>query len=78
VVFRPTPGQEVRNAEYLERHGAGLHADSADEVEATVGNWLAHPDELQRRRQAARALGRPHAAETIAADVLEAAGEPAS
>jgi processive 1,2-diacylglycerol beta-glucosyltransferase len=78
VVFRPTPGQEVRNAEYLERHGAGLHADSADEVEATVGSWLAHPDELQRRRQAARALGRPHAAETIAADVLEAAGEPAT
>jgi processive 1,2-diacylglycerol beta-glucosyltransferase len=78
VVFRPTPGQEVRNAEYLERHGAGLHADSADEVEATVGRWLADPGELRRRREAARALGRPAAAESIAIQVLEAAGEPAS
>ena len=78
VVFRPTPGQEVRNAEYLERHGAGVHADSADEVEVTVGQWLANPTELQRRREAARALGRPAAAESIAVRVLEAAGEPAS
>jgi processive 1,2-diacylglycerol beta-glucosyltransferase len=77
VVFLPTPGQEVRNAEYLERHGAGLHADTADEVEATVGKWLANPEELERRRAFARALGRPDAAESIAAQVLEAAEQPA-
>jgi processive 1,2-diacylglycerol beta-glucosyltransferase len=78
VVFRPTPGQEVRNAEFLERHGAGLHADSADEVELTVGRWLSNPEELERRRQAALSLGRPRAAATIAARVLAAADDPAS
>ena len=78
VVFRPTPGQEVRNAEFLERHEAGLHADSADEVEVTVGRWLSNREELERRRQAALSLGHPRAAATIAARVLAAADDPAS
>ena len=73
VVFRPTPGQEVRNADYLERHGAARHADSVEEVEATVRSWLADPAELERRRHAALALARPRAAEEIAREVLEAA-----
>ena len=78
VVFRPTPGQEVRNAEFLERHGAGIHADSVAQVEEVVGRWLADPAELARRRQSARSIGRPNAAESIAVQVLEAAGEPAT
>jgi processive 1,2-diacylglycerol beta-glucosyltransferase len=73
VIFKPTPGQEVRNADYLERHGAARHADSIDEVAATVDRWLGDPAELARRRAAALALARPHAAETIARRVLEAA-----
>jgi len=72
VIFRPTPGQEVRNAGYLKKHGAALHADSVDEVEAMVGLWLGDPEELRRRHEAARAIARPQAAETIARRVLEA------
>ena len=75
VIFKPTPGQEVRNAEYLERHGAALHADSEEEVEATVSRWLSDPAELARRRKAAHELGRPQAAEIIARRVLEAVPE---
>jgi processive 1,2-diacylglycerol beta-glucosyltransferase len=77
VVFKPTPGQEVRNAAYLEQHGAALHADSVSEVESTVRAWLRDPAELERRREAARSLGRPHAAETIARRVLETRPETA-
>ncbi|HET9327774.1 MAG TPA: glycosyltransferase [Candidatus Eisenbacteria bacterium] len=77
VIFKPTPGQEVRNAEFLERHGAAVHADTVGEVEMTVSHWLKDGSELDRRRQAARALGRPHAAETIARRVLEAVPEVA-
>jgi len=75
VIFRPTPGQEERNAEYLERHGAAVHADSVDEVQTTVARWLEDAGELERRRAAALALGRPHAAETIARQVLDAMPE---
>ena len=77
VIFKPTPGQEVRNAEFLERHGVAVHADSVSGVESTVSHWLADPAELERRRQAARALGRPAAAETIARRVLETVPETA-
>lgn len=70
VVFRPTPGQEVRNAEYLEAGGAAVHADSVESVAATVGRWLADPAARERVRQNAARLARPVAAETIARRVL--------
>ena len=72
VVFKPTPGQEVRNADYLQRHQVARHADTVEEVEATVEAWLANPADLGRRREAALAIAHPHAAETIARRVLEA------
>ena len=72
VVFKPTPGQEVRNADYLQRHGAAANAGSVEVVASTVGHWLSDPAELGRRRSAARSLGRPAAAEAIARRVLEA------
>jgi processive 1,2-diacylglycerol beta-glucosyltransferase len=71
VVFRPTPGQEDKNAEYLVAAGAARHAESADEVASMVGEWLSHPQELERVREAAGRIARPHAAETIARRVLE-------
>jgi len=72
VVFRPTPGQEVRNVQFLEAGGAAVHADSIDNVAATVSRWLADPRALERVRENAARLARPHAAETIARRVLEA------
>jgi processive 1,2-diacylglycerol beta-glucosyltransferase len=72
VVFRPTPGQEVGNADYLEKAGAAIHADTVDEVEATVARWLADPSERERVRQRALSLAHPGASETIARRVMEA------
>ena len=71
VIYKPTPGQEDRNAEYLVGAGAARHAGSVDEVAATVSRWLAHPDELDHVRQAAGRIARPQAAATIAGRVLE-------
>jgi processive 1,2-diacylglycerol beta-glucosyltransferase len=71
VVFRPTPGQEVRNAQYLESGGAAVHADSIDNVATTVERWLADPAARERVRENAGRLARPLAAETIARRVLE-------
>ena len=71
VVFRPTPGQEVGNARYLEAGGAAVHADSLDTVAATVSRWLADPEALRRARENAAALARPDAAEANARRVLE-------
>ena len=73
VVYRPTPGQEVRNAEFLEAGGAALHADSIDAVEAIVRRWLADPDARAAVRAAAARLASPDAARNIARRVLEMA-----
>ena len=72
VIYRPTPGQEVANAAFLVRGGAAVHAESVEEVEATVRRWITDPAERARVREAAGRLAHPHAAETIARRVLDA------
>ncbi len=74
VVFRPTPGQEVGNARYLESGGAAVHADSLETVAATVSRWLTDPAALERARASAERLARPNAAADIARRVLESIG----
>jgi processive 1,2-diacylglycerol beta-glucosyltransferase len=82
VVFRPTPGQEVRNAQFLAAAGAAVLAESVDEVAATVARWLAEPEARERVREAQARIARPDAAEAIArrvlADVRAAAGPGAT
>lgn len=70
VVFRPTPGQEVRNARFLDGAGAAVHAETVDDVVATVGRWLADPAARERVREAQGRLARPGAAAAIARRVL--------
>ncbi|MFI5372787.1 MAG: glycosyltransferase [Candidatus Eisenbacteria bacterium] len=77
VVFRPTPGQEVRNAECLEHAGAAVHADTVDEVAATVDHWLTDPEARERVRAASARLARPDAARAIAERVLSSIGSGA-
>jgi len=72
VVFKPTPGQEDKNAEYLVAAGAARLADSVEDVSDTVDQWLSHPAEIEKVREAAGRIARPQAAETIARRVLAA------
>ena len=72
VIFRPTPGQEVRNADYLVAGGAAHQAATIDEVEAVVAELLADPMARERVREAAGRLAAPNAALDIARRVLEA------
>jgi processive 1,2-diacylglycerol beta-glucosyltransferase len=71
VLFRPTPGQEVRNSQYLESEHAALHAESLEDVEAAVTRLLRDPAAAARLREAQARIAAPHAAETIARRVLE-------
>lgn len=72
VIYKPTPGQEVQNAEYLESGGAARHADSIDDVVTVVERWLVDDRERAAVRSAATRLAAPHAAEEIARCVLAA------
>ncbi len=70
VVFKPTPGQEVENARFLEAGGAAVHADSLETVAATVARWLDDPEALRRAQENCARLAKPHAARDIATAVL--------
>lgn len=74
VIFKPTPGQEVRNAQYLESGGAAIHADTIDAVEAEVTRLILDPQANRAMRTAAQRLAAPHAAVEIARRVLANAG----
>ncbi len=71
VIFKPTPGQEIRNAEYLEAGGAAIHAESLDEVENEVRRILEDKRVAERMRLSAQRLAAPQAATRVAQRVLE-------
>ncbi len=72
VIFRPTPGQEVSNARFLESGGAAKLAESVDEVAAVVRRWLSDAPAREAVEAAAGRLATPHSAEDIARRVLAA------
>ena len=71
VLFRPTPGQEVRNTQFLEGEHAAIHADTVEAVAAAVSRLLSDPKDVQRMRESQARIAAPHAARTIARRVLE-------
>ncbi len=69
-LFRPVPGQERNNAVYLEEQGTAFVSRTADELAAQISALLGDPAKLQAARDRAAALGRPHAADEIADDLI--------
>lgn len=70
IIVSPIPGQEERNEEYLLENGAALKAYDAAGLEYRVRRLIYDPAKLASMREAARALGRPHAARAIMERVL--------
>lgn len=70
VIVNPIPGQEERNCDYLLECGAAVRAHSLAFLISKVTRIFA--DEALRRRMsdAARSMGRPHAASCIAGTIL--------
>jgi 1,2-diacylglycerol 3-beta-galactosyltransferase len=67
IIPEALPGQEVGNVRYVVDNGAGAWAPGPAEVLVTVHSWLSgDPPNLQERRAAALALGKPRAAYEIA------------
>ncbi|MGX9687196.1 MGDG synthase family glycosyltransferase [Deinococcus wulumuqiensis] len=69
VVYRPIPGQEEYNADFLERHGAGLWARKRHDIRPLVLRAL-DPAEHARLSAGARAVGIPDAADRVAGAIL--------
>lgn len=70
IIINPIPGQEQKNTAFLLAHGVAVQAKRAPDVAQYVDEFLRNPARLQRMRAAARALGRPQAAEHAAEEIL--------
>jgi processive 1,2-diacylglycerol beta-glucosyltransferase len=73
VLVSPIPGQEERNAEMLLENGCAVLARTPVALQYKLQTLLNNPLRLARMREHCRETGRPNAAATIAADVVELA-----
>ena len=76
VIVTPIPGQEERNADYLLEEGAAVRSNDIETVDYKIDRLLDEPERLERLRANARRLGRPDAAQVIAATALADRQEP--
>ena len=70
IIINPIPGQEAKNTEYLLSHRVAVQAEDANDVRLFVDEFLRNPEKLRQMREAAAALGRPHAADDASREIL--------
>jgi processive 1,2-diacylglycerol beta-glucosyltransferase len=73
LIFRPLPGQERANVDFLVRHGAARVFYDTPSLLAEVRRLLQDPGSLAQEGSSAISLGRPHSALEVARHVLELA-----
>ncbi|HYJ33726.1 MAG TPA: glycosyltransferase [Candidatus Binatia bacterium] len=66
IVFRPIPGQEERNCDFLQETGAGVRVHDYEELHYRLMSYVMHPEHLEVMRAAAARIGRPHASRDVA------------
>jgi processive 1,2-diacylglycerol beta-glucosyltransferase len=70
LIFRPIPGQEAANSDFLLQQGAAMKANRAADLPYCLEQAL-QPKQLAKLSRQARRLGRPQAAQTICQIVLD-------
>jgi processive 1,2-diacylglycerol beta-glucosyltransferase len=65
IIYRPIPGQESFNVDYLVTEGAALYARHKDDVLKGAEFLYEHPGRLKEMKQKARQIGRPNATKLI-------------
>jgi UDP-N-acetylglucosamine:LPS N-acetylglucosamine transferase len=70
VVVNPIPGQEERNSDHLLEKGVAIRSNNLPAIGWKIDELLADPARLAKMRELARALGRPHAARSVAEETL--------
>jgi processive 1,2-diacylglycerol beta-glucosyltransferase len=70
IVFRPIPGQEERNCDFLQETGAGVRVHDYEELHYRLMSYVMHPEHLEVMRAAAVRIGRPRSSHDVARTVL--------
>jgi len=71
VMFKPIPGHEYGNAAFVEKAGAGLTVNSAEELVRQLEVLLKDQDKLQKMSEAAHSLLLRHTADKTAEAILQ-------
>ncbi|HEY70618.1 MAG TPA: glycosyltransferase [Anaerolineae bacterium] len=71
ILFRPGPGQEEANVDFLARHGGALCGETPDEIVDALQRCVEDPSLVKRMKRQARELGRPCAAKHVASYILQ-------
>lgn len=74
LIYKPIPGQEQRNCDFLHEHGAGVAVRTPGDLNRVLRDLLAHPGELVKMSEAASAIAKPNAAPDVAQLVVRMAG----
>ena len=70
ILFRPGPGQEEANVDFLARHGGALCGESPSDVVEALKRCIEDPPLVVRMKRQAKELGHPRAAREIAQHIL--------
>ena len=71
AIFRPIPGQEERNCDYLQESGAAVRVHDFEDLHHRLSRFLTHPEALRSMREKAVAIGRPRSAYDVARAVMQ-------
>ena len=71
VIFKPIPGQEEENANFVQRIGAGHVAGTEDELEGLLGHFLIYPKEIEKMRENAVGAIPGHSTERAVEDMIQ-------
>lgn len=71
VIYKPIPGQEGENANFVQSIGAGQVADTEEELERMLNRFLSYPKEIEKMRENASFALLGHSAERTVKNMLE-------
>ena len=70
VIFKPYPGQEVRNCDYFLEQGVAVRVDQLSGLSFKIDTILQRPGLLEAMKERALKVAQPFASEKIAKDIL--------
>lgn len=76
IIIAPIPGQEERNSDYLLEEGAALRCNDFETIDFKIDRLLDDPAQLAQLKANAKRIGRPDAADVVAATVLADVNRP--
>ena len=71
VVINPIPGQEVENAEFLEKKGVAVWIRKSEDPEQAVSELLSNPEQIKHMKIRSKLMAKKHSTEDICKIILE-------